>query len=103
VLVPPRRPEELAAALRRMLAEPRWRKALGAAGVDRARSRYSWDRVAAETAAVYGQVLAGRAPGGSPASPATDPAARRATGGATSSAGRVAAPAADPAAERVAR
>ena len=52
-LVPPRRPDRLAAAMRRLLSEPFWREAYGTAGVDRARSRYSWDRIAASTLAVY--------------------------------------------------
>ena len=56
-LVPPRRPDRLAAAIRKLLAEPFWREAYGTAGVDRARSRYSWDRIAAGTLAVYGEVL----------------------------------------------
>ena len=56
-LVPPRRPDRLAAAMRRLLAEPFWREAYGTAGVDRARSRYSWDRIAAATLAVYQDVL----------------------------------------------
>jgi glycosyltransferase involved in cell wall biosynthesis len=62
-LVPPRRPDRLAAAIRKLLAEPFWREAYGTAGVDRARSRYSWDRIAAGTLAVYEDVL-GR--GGAP-------------------------------------
>ena len=56
-LVPPQRPDRLAAAMRRLLAEPFWREAYGTAGVDRARSRYSWDRIAAATLAVYQDVL----------------------------------------------
>ena len=56
-LVPPRRPDLLAAAIRRLLAEPFWREAYGAAGVDRARSRYAWERIAFDTAGVYGQLL----------------------------------------------
>jgi glycosyltransferase involved in cell wall biosynthesis len=56
-LVPPRRPDRLAAAMRKLLAEPFWREAYGTAGVDRARSRYSWDRIAAGTLAVYEDVL----------------------------------------------
>ncbi len=47
--VPPRRPEELAAALRALLDEPEHRRRLGAAGARRARERYGWDRVAAAT------------------------------------------------------
>jgi glycosyltransferase involved in cell wall biosynthesis len=56
-LVPPGRPDALAAAIRRLLGEPFWREAYGTAGVDRARSRYSWTRIAADTAAVYERVL----------------------------------------------
>jgi len=56
-LVPPRRPDRLAAAMRRLLAEPFWREAYGTAGVDRARSRYSWDRIATATQAVYADLL----------------------------------------------
>ena len=56
-LVPPRRPDRLAAAIRKLLAEPFWREAYGTAGVDRARSRYSWDRIAAGTLAAYEDVL----------------------------------------------
>jgi D-inositol-3-phosphate glycosyltransferase len=53
LLVPPRDPVELAASLRTLLADPAMRTALGAAGVARARSRYGWDRIAADTLAVY--------------------------------------------------
>jgi len=58
MLVPPGRPDRLAAGLRQMLAEPFWREAYGTAGLDRARSRYSWDRVASDTLAVYDRTLA---------------------------------------------
>ncbi|HST67687.1 MAG TPA: glycosyltransferase [Mycobacteriales bacterium] len=61
-LVPPRRPDKLAAAIRKLLAEPFWREAYGTAGVDRARSRYSWDRIAAGTLAVYEDLLGAGAP-----------------------------------------
>jgi D-inositol-3-phosphate glycosyltransferase len=57
VLVPPRRPDKVAAALRQLLSEPFWREAYGTAGIDRARSRYSWKRVATDTVAVYQRVL----------------------------------------------
>ena len=60
-LVPPRRPDRLAAAMRKLLSEPFWREAYGTAGVDRARSRYSWDRIAAGTLTVYENLLAGAA------------------------------------------
>ncbi len=52
-LVPPRRPERLAATLRSLLADPARRRSLGAAGVERARSRYGWDRIAGATLEVY--------------------------------------------------
>ncbi|MDP9416781.1 MAG: glycosyltransferase [Actinomycetota bacterium] len=55
-LVPPRDPARLAALLRRMLANPFELEALGQAGIDRARSRYAWERIARETAGVYEQV-----------------------------------------------
>jgi glycosyltransferase involved in cell wall biosynthesis len=55
-LVPPGDPAALAAAIQPLL-DPRLRNAYGQAGEHRARSRYSWDRVAADTAAVYAQVL----------------------------------------------
>jgi glycosyltransferase involved in cell wall biosynthesis len=55
--VPPRRPDVLALALRNLLADPVRRAAYGIAGVDRARGRYSWDRIVQETLAVYGRAL----------------------------------------------
>lgn len=65
LLVPPRDEEALGRALRGLLADPRLLKAYGTAGAERARSRYSWSRVAARTVAVYTEVLAshGRASG----------------------------------------
>jgi D-inositol-3-phosphate glycosyltransferase len=56
LLVPPRDPAALAAALTRLLAEPGLRRQLGAAGTARAAARYSWDTIAAETEAVYARV-----------------------------------------------
>ncbi|WP_066948000.1 glycosyltransferase [Microtetraspora fusca] len=53
VLVPPRRPRALAAALRDLLARPDLRAALGEAGARRARTRYGWPQVAARTESVY--------------------------------------------------
>jgi D-inositol-3-phosphate glycosyltransferase len=52
-LVPPRDPDRLAATLRRLLADPATRQMYGAAGFDRVRVRYTWDRVAADTLRVY--------------------------------------------------
>jgi glycosyltransferase involved in cell wall biosynthesis len=51
--VPPRRPDVLAATLRALLDDPARLAAYGRAGVERARSGYSWEHVAARTEAVY--------------------------------------------------
>jgi D-inositol-3-phosphate glycosyltransferase len=56
LLVPPQDAAALAERLRQLLADPAMRAALGRAGVARARSRYSWDRIAADTLAVYAAV-----------------------------------------------
>ncbi|GAA1879516.1 glycosyltransferase [Actinomadura bangladeshensis] len=52
-LVPPRDPEAAAGAIRALLDDPAKRDAMGAAAAARARDRYSWARVAADTAEVY--------------------------------------------------
>ena len=52
-LVPPRDPAALAEVIGTLLASPSRRAELARAGLQRVRSRYSWDRVAADTAAVY--------------------------------------------------
>ncbi len=56
--VPPRDPEAIAAALAILLGNPDLRAAMGAAGQARARTRYSWDRVAAETEKAYQLAIA---------------------------------------------
>ena len=53
MLVPPGRPQLLAARIRHLLGQPMLRQGCSVAAVDRAQSRYSWDRVATETLAVY--------------------------------------------------
>jgi phosphoheptose isomerase len=53
VHVPPRDPDRLAGALRRMLGDREQRAAYGAAGVERARRLYDWNRIAAATLDVY--------------------------------------------------
>lgn len=55
VLVPPGRPRLLGQRIRELLAAPVRLGAYGAAGADRARSRYSWERIGAETLAAYQQ------------------------------------------------
>jgi len=58
ILIPPGRPTLLAQRIRQLLAHPMLLEAYGVAAVDRARSRYSWDRIAAETLAVYDRAAA---------------------------------------------
>ncbi len=57
--VPPRSPERVGQAIKTLIADPRLRVSLGRAGASRARSRYSWDRVARATLDVYAEVLGG--------------------------------------------
>jgi glycosyltransferase involved in cell wall biosynthesis len=61
-LVPPRDPERLGQTLAALLADDERRAAYGAAGMQRARARYRWSRVVADTEAVYRQVLAHNRP-----------------------------------------
>jgi D-inositol-3-phosphate glycosyltransferase len=60
LLVPPRRPDALAAALRDVLGSPTMGAAYGIAGRDRVLARYDWEHVADATAQVYGEVVAAR-------------------------------------------
>jgi glycosyltransferase involved in cell wall biosynthesis len=57
ILVPPGRPALLAQRIRQLLAHPMLLEAFSVAAADRARSRYSWDRIAHETIAVYDTAL----------------------------------------------
>ncbi|GAA1203475.1 glycosyltransferase [Pseudonocardia alaniniphila] len=57
LLVPPRRPDAVAAAVRDLLASPTRGAAFGIAGHDRVLARYDWERVAAATAVVYEEVI----------------------------------------------
>ncbi|WP_426765458.1 glycosyltransferase [Pseudarthrobacter sp. 1G09] len=59
--VPPRDPEAIASALAMLLGNPSLRTELGHAGQRRARVRYSWDRVAAESEKAYKLAVAGAA------------------------------------------
>jgi glycosyltransferase involved in cell wall biosynthesis len=58
ILVEPGRPALLAQKIRALLAHPMQLEAFSVAATDRARSRYSWDRIAHETLAVYDTALA---------------------------------------------
>jgi glycosyltransferase involved in cell wall biosynthesis len=57
ILVPPGRPALLAQRIRQLLAHPMLLEAFSVAAADRARSRYSLDRIAHETIAVYDTAL----------------------------------------------
>jgi glycosyltransferase involved in cell wall biosynthesis/phosphoheptose isomerase len=65
--VPPRDPERLADALRSLLADPERRRRYGAAGVDRVRRLYDWERVGALTLDVYRRIASRRAARPAPA------------------------------------
>jgi len=56
IIIPPDRPALLAQRIRQLLAHPMLIEAYGVAAADRARSRYSWERIASETLAVYDRV-----------------------------------------------
>jgi len=57
ILVPPGRSALLAQRIRQLLAHPMLLEAFSVAAADRARSRYSWDRIAHETLAVYDRAV----------------------------------------------
>jgi glycosyltransferase involved in cell wall biosynthesis len=60
--VPPRRPDVLGHALRRLVGSPTRPFAFGVAGRDRVLARYTWERVAAATERDYHDVLCERTP-----------------------------------------
>lgn len=57
ILVPPGQPSLLARRIRLLLGSPLQLDAFGIAAVDRARSRYSWDRIGRETVRAYQRCL----------------------------------------------
>jgi glycosyltransferase involved in cell wall biosynthesis len=57
-LVPPGRPDDLAAALRRVLDDPAAAQAMGRAGRQRVEARFAWASVAARTEQVYAEAIA---------------------------------------------
>jgi D-inositol-3-phosphate glycosyltransferase len=59
LLVPARDARALARALGELLPDPGKRAAFGAAGVERARQRYSWAHVAAQTEVIYQRLAQG--------------------------------------------
>ncbi|MEK7700853.1 MAG: glycosyltransferase, partial [candidate division NC10 bacterium] len=58
LLVPPARPEALAAALTRVLDNPSLGRSLGQAGRRRVEAHFSWASVAERTAEVYAESIA---------------------------------------------
>jgi len=56
-LVPPGQPSMLARRIRHLFASPMQLEAFSIAAVDRARSRYSWDRIGRETVQAYERCL----------------------------------------------
>jgi glycosyltransferase involved in cell wall biosynthesis len=57
-LVPPGHPSLLARRVRNLLSSPLQLEAFGIAAADRARARYSWERIGQETARAYERCLA---------------------------------------------
>ncbi len=56
MLIQPKRPSEIAAAINPMLRDSFLRQSLGLAGRDRVCARYTWDQVAADTMRIYHKV-----------------------------------------------
>ncbi|ORV49302.1 glycosyl transferase [Mycolicibacter engbaekii] len=57
LLIPPKDPAACANAIGAILGNPRAAEGFGAAGRERVRSRYSWDRIAGDTVRVYQRLL----------------------------------------------
>ena len=57
LLVPPRDPTALAAALGQLLADPEARRAMGAAGRERIAREFSWEAWRSATLAAYAAAL----------------------------------------------
>jgi glycosyltransferase involved in cell wall biosynthesis len=57
IVVPPRDPAALRSALERLLANPELRRKLGAAGRERARTHFSWEKATDATLAAYAEAV----------------------------------------------
>jgi D-inositol-3-phosphate glycosyltransferase len=68
-LVKPKRPDEVAKAINHLLRDDFLRQSMGAAGRDRARARYSWDRIASDSQRIYDRLVPATVD--SPAKPVT--------------------------------
>lgn len=64
LLIPPRDPRACANAVNAILRDRRAASGFGAAGRERARSRYAWDRVATDTLRVYDRLVPAANPTG---------------------------------------
>jgi len=60
LVVPPREPVALAAAISRLLEDPRAAEAMGRRAFELSRTTYSWDRIAGETMRLYRSIAAGQ-------------------------------------------
>jgi alpha-maltose-1-phosphate synthase len=58
ILLPPSRPDELAAAIRRLLEDPALARAMGQAGRRRVEEKFAWASVAERTEGVYADAIA---------------------------------------------
>ncbi len=63
LLIPPKEPRACANAITAILRDRRAASGFGKAGRDRARSRYSWERIATDTLRVYDRLLPAAGPG----------------------------------------
>jgi alpha-maltose-1-phosphate synthase len=59
LLVPPGEPEPLAEALNALILDPDRAAAMGRAGRKRAVAEFGWDAIAAQTAALYAELVTG--------------------------------------------
>jgi D-inositol-3-phosphate glycosyltransferase len=66
-LLEPKQPADVADAINHLLRDEFLRQSLGAAGRDRARARYSWDRIAADTLRIYDRLVPAEYPRSTPA------------------------------------
>jgi glycosyltransferase involved in cell wall biosynthesis len=62
LLVPPRDPHQLAAALGRLLTDPQRRQAMGSRALARVRQSFTWERVAERLSSIYAETLSATAP-----------------------------------------
>jgi len=57
ILVPPKNPRELAAAIKTLVDNPELRRKMGVAGVERVNQRFTWEKSAKATLDVYREVI----------------------------------------------